>query len=242
MRYRDLFENSIKRRNKNNPLDIQLLIQKSFSLSKEKFWIDKNKKITDRSGLQKFYRYFNRLSKDEPVQYIINEAEFYSLPFYVKKGVLIPRPETEILVEQVLLLNRNNSRILDIGAGSGAISIAIAKESDCKITAIEKSKQAISILKRNIKSHQLMKKIKIIEGDLFPEKNNYLFDIIVSNPPYISEMDWKGLEDRVKRYEPKLALVGGEKGTELIEKIISGSIKYLKKNGSLLIEIGYDQS
>jgi len=242
--YKDLFENSIKRKNtikSINPIDIQLLIQNAFSLSKEKYWILKHETIKNSSALQKYYRYFNRLNKGEPLQYIIKETEFYSLPLYVKKGVLIPRPETEILIDEVLKLVDKSENILDIGAGSGAISIALAKNSDANITALEKSPKAILILKKNIAIHQLESKIKIIKADLFPEKKT-LFDIIVSNPPYISEKEWKGLEDNVKKFEPKMALVGGKKGTEIIEKIVSESNKYLKKGGSLLMEIGYDQS
>ncbi len=243
MRYQDLLENSIKRLSgQNNPLDIQILIQRSFSFSKESFWINKNQLITDKSGLQKFYRYFNRLNNGEPVQYIIKETEFYSLPLYVKEGVLIPRPETEILVEQTLKLLDKSSIVLDIGAGSGAISIAIANNSDCPVVALEKSTKALPILKRNINHHHLTDRIKIIKGDLFPPEDDMLFDVVVSNPPYISEKDWNGLDDRVKKYEPKMALVGGEEGTEIIEKIVAGSAKHLKKSGYLLIEIGYDQS
>jgi len=239
--FQDLFTNSIKRVKKNDPLDIQLLIQRSLSLTKEKFWINKNKKITDRAGLQKFYRYLNRLIKGEPVQYILKKTEFYSHSLYIKNGVLIPRPETEIIVEEVLKLVKEGHKILDIGAGSGAISIALAKNSNCHITALETSLHAIPVLKRNIIDHKLNKKIKIIKADLFPDNNDKLFDIIVSNPPYISEKDWEELDNKVKQYEPRLALIGGKKGTEIIEKIVFGSTKYLKKNACLLIEIGFDQ-
>ncbi len=244
MLYKNLFDNSIKRSNtikSIDPIDIQLLIQNVFSLSKEKFWINKNHNITNKSALQKFYRYFNRLKNGEPVQYIIQKTEFYSLLFYVKKGVLIPRPETEILIDEVLKLVDKSENILDIGAGSGAISIALAKNSNANITALEKSKNALPILKRNIAIHRLQSKIKIIKADLFPVGKK-MFDIIVSNPPYISEKEWEGLEDKVKKFEPKMALVGGKKGTEIIGKIVLNTKKYLKKGGSLLIEIGYDQS
>lgn len=244
MQYKELLENSLKRLDRDGggyPLDVQLLIQTAFSLTKEKFWIDKNTKITDKAGLQKFYRYFKRLKKGEPVQYILKKTEFYSLDFYVNKGVLIPRPETEILVEEALRLIDNNSAVLDIGAGSGAISISIAKNSTCSIIALEKSPEAIAILKKNILNHKLSTRIKLLNSDLFPKDKTVLFDVIVSNPPYISEKDWEKLDEKVKKFEPKMALVGGEKGTELIDKIISESKCFLKKKGWLLIEIGYDQ-
>jgi len=245
VQYKELFGNSLKRLNRDRngyTLDVQLLIQHAFSLTKEKFWIDKNKKITDKSGLQKFYRYFNRLKKGEPVQYILKKVEFYSLDFYVNKGVLIPRPETEILVEETLKLIDDNSKVLDIGAGSGAISISIAKNSMCSIIALEKSSEAITILKKNILNHNLSTRIKVLNSDLFPKDKTILFDLIVSNPPYIPEKDWEKLDKKVKKFEPKMALVGGEKGTELIDEIISESKYFLKKRGWLLIEIGYDQS
>jgi len=215
-------------------------MEKAFKLSREQFWINKNQVITDKAGLQKFYRYRRRLLQNEPIAYILKEKEFYGLSFFVDRGVLIPRPETEVLVEQTIKLNNGPVKILDIGSGSGNIAISLALDTDATIVALEKSKKAVSVLKKNIARYNLKGKINLKEGDLFPH-TPALFDIIVSNPPYIPEPEWRQLDPTVRDYEPKEALAAGEDGLSVIRRIIAKAGSFLRSEGRLLMEIGYNQ-
>jgi len=242
VRYIDLLENSLKKINIFiEPIEVQMLIFYSFSLSKEKFFMKKEDEITDIQSLNKFNSYLKRLNDGEPIQYIIGMTEFFSLPIFVDRGVLIPRQDTEMLVEEALKRVEGKFNILDIGAGSGAISLAIAKNSDVLITSVEISEKAIKVFKKNIENLDLKDRINIVKNDLFPNGQK-IFDMILSNPPYISRSDWEKLNKKVREFEPKNALIGGESGTEIIERIVNGAGPYLKKGGFLLIEIGYDQS
>jgi release factor glutamine methyltransferase len=181
----------------------------------------------------------------EPVAYIRGRKEFWSLSLEVNRDVLIPRPDTEIIVEEALDVYRNINfseiRILDIGTGSGAIALALAKEiSNTRITATDISTAALTIAGKNAVTYNLQDKIDFREGDLF-EPVEGIFDIIVCNPPYIQEEEYKELPAGVKDYEPQIALLAGKKGTEFYEKIIFQAVDYLQKNGWLLLEIGAKQ-
>ena len=194
------------------------------------------------------------------MQYVTNKQEFMGLEFYVDENVLIPQPDTEILVEEVIdicknLNAHNNSykdgnneciKILDLCTGSGAIGISIAKNiENSKITLSDISKKALEVAKQNCKNiigytnSENSNKIKIIQSDLF-ENINDKFDIIVSNPPYIKSEVIETLDKEVQN-EPKIALDGGKDGLEIYRRIIDESYKYLKLNGYLALEIGYDQ-
>ncbi|MEN8153857.1 MAG: peptide chain release factor N(5)-glutamine methyltransferase [Acidobacteriota bacterium] len=235
----ELFQISVRDSGK-EPADILIIIEKAFDISKEQFWKQKNSDITNKKLLLKFNRYLKRLIKNEPVAYILGNKEFYSEKFLVNKNVLIPRPETELLVEKVLETTSGSSRILDIGAGSGVISIMIAKKTHAEIVATELDKNAIKVLKKNIQKHNVKSIITPLRKNLFPEKRDK-FDIIVSNPPYLSVEEYDQLPDSIKKYEPEAALIGGEKGDEIIRRIISGALNYLKPGGFLFLEIGFDQ-
>lgn len=241
MLYSELFTSAIKKLNKNElPAAVEILLEKSFGLSRTQFWLKKNQPIRNPNGLRKFRRLFARLLKNEPLAYILGEKEFYSHNFAVSPAVLIPRPETELLVEKALQLLPSSARILDIGAGSGNIAIILALNSNATITALEKSKLALAVLKKNIVHFDLQEKVMAIGGDFFPAQP-VLFDMIVSNPPYLSQRDWQHTTPGIKLFEPKAALVAGPAGTEALEKIIAGVPRYLKPGGHLLLEIGQGQ-
>ncbi len=221
-------------------LEIQILIERSFNLSRTQFWMKKQSKITDKNGLIKFYRYLKRLNTGEPLAYILRERHFFSETFYINRNVLIPRPDTELLVEKALESMPHPAKILEIGAGCGNIAISIATRTHSRVVATEKSKKAFYVLKKNIHLHHLEAKVLALNTDLFPENKNG-FNLIISNPPYISEKEWNTLPINIKNFEPRLALVAGPAGIEIIEKIILKSPSYLKPSGLLLLEIGYNQ-
>jgi release factor glutamine methyltransferase len=242
VRYSDLFQNAVKRLNSpEQAADIQLLLQKAFNLTATDYWIHKNDTIHNSNGVRKFRRYLDRLERHEPIAHIFNEKEFYSRPFYVNKNVLVPRPETELLVEEAASVLSLPARVLDIGAGSGVISITLALETGATVMALEKSPKAYYVLKKNIAEHNAGSLVIPMKGDLFPRKRERGFDMVVSNPPYLAAHEWEDLSPNVKYYDPKEALVSGESGLEIIEAIIAGAPSVLKSGGHLLMEIGYRQ-
>ncbi len=241
MRYSDLFSNSLKKfKDKDKALDIQVLTEAVFNLTRTEFWTRKNETIKEGTALRKFYRYRARLLKNEPIAYILKKKEFYHLTFYVDKNVLIPRPETEILVEKAIRFIKAPAEILDIGAGSGNIAILLAKHTGSTVTAIENSKKALYVLKKNIKMFNAGDRVIPVYADLFPPAGKK-FDIIVSNPPYIPEAEWRELDPTVRDYEPRAALVAGEDGMAVIRRITAKAKDYLKPGGKLLMETGYNQ-
>ena len=180
--------------------------------------------------------------KGEPVAYIIGEKEFWSLTFEVTPDVLIPRPDTEILVEEVLkLFGREEVRILEIGTGNGAISVALASEREqVSITATDCSPEALAVAGRNALKNNVNKRISFLCGDLFePVRGTY--DIIISNPPYLSEEEFNLLAPGVREYEPRRALVAGLDGTEFHRRLIQGARPFLAEDGWLAMELGAGQ-
>ena len=187
-------------------------------------------------------------STRRPLQYIIKEAEFMGLKLYVSAGAFIPRPETEILVEQAISAAKNIKarplKILDIGTGSGNIAIALTKYiTSCKIIGLDISKKALSVAKKNARHNGAGGLIKFIKSDLFEsiEKLDIKFDIIVSNPPYIPSGDMPALQTEVLS-EPAQALDGGVDGLDYYRKIIAGAPLHLKSDGFLIMELGFGQS
>lgn len=178
----------------------------------------------------------------KPLQYILGEAEFFGLNFEVNGAVLIPRPETEILVEAAIDISRGNSlfNILDIGTGCGCIAVGMAKSLQrVSIDATDISAAALTVARKNAASHGVSGRIRFINADIFPVEG--LYDMIVSNPPYIAVSDMPGLAPEVKE-EPPAALNGGSDGLDFYRRIASGTGRYLKEKGFLIIEIGYGQS
>jgi len=193
-----------------------------------------------------------RRLKREPVQYITGHQEFWSLDFLVSPAVLIPRPETEVLVEEAIKIKKSNllsdsshPKILDLGTGSGAIAITLAKEIEsATIWASDISFDALTVARDNAKHHNLNSRIKFYQGDLWqPFSNSSItFDMIISNPPYIPTDIFQTLPPEVRYYEPRIALDGHENGMHFIKRIIEESGTYLKPGGWLLIEMDPDQT
>ena len=184
----------------------------------------------------------NRRAKSEPIAYILEQKEFWSEKFYVNKNTLIPRPETELLVDELIKIFKNRKlSILDIGTGSGCIIISLL----CSLKqaygiGIDRSRKAIFVAKKNEKKFKLGNRLKIINKPL-ERIFNQKFDLVVSNPPYIQQKDIKNLSEDIRRHEPLLALNGGNDGLDLIKKVIYKSKSILKVNGTLAIEIGNEQ-
>ena len=220
-------------------LDSELLLSKVLDIRREDLLINLHKKI-DKKKFKNYKKLLNKRKNKEPIAYILKKKEFWKLDFYVDESVLIPRPETEIIVEEVLkFYNYNSSKnFLDIGTGTGCITISILKERPkCKATAIDISKKALNVAKFNANMHHLQNKIKFVNIDI--DKFSYnKYDFIISNPPYINIVDIKRLDLGIKLYEPIIALEAGIDGLSKIRKIIRKSRTLLKNNGKLIFEIG----
>jgi len=174
--------------------------------------------------------------------YILEEKEFWSKNFFVNSDTLIPRPETELMVEKCInIFKKKRISILDIGTGSGCILISLLSElKDSKGVGIDISKKALIVAKKNLKIHKMINKIKLYNKSL-DDKFNQKFDLIVSNPPYIRTNEIKNLKEDIKRYEPIIALDGGNDGLDLIKKVIYKTEYILKVKGMLALEIGNEQ-
>ena len=227
---------------KNYSLDSELLLAKELKSTREKIIINLKDKLRPKK-LNHFKEFIIRRQNKEPMAYILNTKEFWKNSFFVNNNVLIPRPETEIIVQEVLnLTNKNSSKqLLDVGTGSGCIILSVIKERPkCYGIAIDISKKALNVAIDNAKIHHLQNKIKFINNDI--DKFNYSkYDIILSNPPYIKNSELIGLESNIKLYEPKIALGAGVDGLREIKKLITKSKKLLKLNGKLIFEIGNNQ-
>ena len=223
-------------------IDAELLLSKVLNKKREYLFLN-NKQNLSNDLLDQFKVLLNRRKQKEPIAYILNQKEFWKNSFYVDRNVLIPRPDTEILVEEVIKIYNKDRRlsVLDIGTGSGCIIISILKERQkFKGTAIDISKKAIKIAKFNAKIHHLSNRIKFYKSSV----DNFFkgkYDLIVSNPPYINSLKLKYLEKDILGYEPIQALKGGLDGFNVFYKIIKKSSKLLKKGGKLVLEIGFDQ-
>jgi len=188
---------------------------------------------------KKYFSLIERRNEKEPVQYITGKTYFYGLEFFCDKSVLIPRFDTEVLVEEVIKRAPKNSELLDLCTGSGCIAICVKHErEDIAVSASDISKEALLVAEKNKDRYNL--DIKLIRSDLF-ENIDKKFDIIVSNPPYIPTKVISGLEDKVKDFEPKGALDGGEDGLDFYKVIAKEAVNYLKDESILIMEIGFDQ-
>jgi release factor glutamine methyltransferase len=222
--------------------DAELLLMRT--LGKDRAWLltHPDAPIAP-SHLAQYKTWINRRQKHEPIQYILGEQEFYGLTFHVTSDVLIPRPETEHLVEAALERLPGNTplRIADIGTGSGIIAIALAhKLPQAKITALDISKAALAVAKENAARHNLTDRIDFRQSDLLEAAPGEMFDAIVSNPPYVATTE--ELEAQVRDYEPKTALYAGETGLDIYRRLIPQAKAALKPEGWLLMEIGHGQS
>ena len=223
-------------------LDTELLLSKAINSTREMLLINLNNKIK-KNNFETYKKLILRRRNNEPIAYILKKKEFWKYTFRVSKEVLIPRPETEIIVNNVLKLSNSNSKknILDVGTGSGCILISIIKERPKFYgTGIDICKKALKLAISNAKMHHIENKIKFINIDI-DKFNYYKYDFIVSNPPYIKKIDLMRLDKDVRCYEPLLALNGGLDGLRNIEKLIAKSKKLLKNNGKLIFEMGNNQ-
>ena len=222
---------------KNNP---DLIIALSYLIDKSKSFIYLNQDFTLNEETSYDLKIIEqKLAKGEPLQYAIGHWDFFGLDLLVDKRALIPRFETEILVEYILDSSINKKSILDIGTGTGAISLALANNLDeSKVIGVDISDEALSLADEN-KKRLALDNVNFLKSDLFTNVNEK-FDLVVSNPPYISEEDYKSLDKKLF-YEPKTALVGGIDGLDFYKDIIKEASNYLNDDGHLIFEIGYDQ-
>ena len=226
---------------RSHKLDTEILLSKTLGKKREDVLINLNQKINKQQILE-FKAYINRRFLSEPIAYILKEKEFWSKVFNVNKSTLIPRPETELMVEQLVKIYKEKSIfILDIGTGSGCILISLLSELTKSFgIGLDISKKALLVAEQNAQKHNLEHSIKFYKRS-FEQIENYKFDLIVSNPPYIQSKELKNLNDDIKKYEPKIALDGGNDGLDVIKKVIFKAKDILKLNGLLAIEIGNEQ-
>ena len=226
----------------NPQLDSEILLSNSIKRDKKHIILNP-KEVLNSEQLGKFKSLIERRKKGEPIAYIINKKEFWKDEFFVNKDVLIPRPDSELIIEQVLKIYSKDDQlqILDIGTGSGCILLSILKErSNFYGTGIDISKKSINVSKFNAKQLNLTNRVKFFHSSV-DNFNNGKYDIIVSNPPYIEQLSLKYLEKDVVNFEPKLALSGGFDGFSKIRKVINKTSTLIKKNGKFILEIGFNQ-
>ena len=223
-------------------LDTEILMAKALGSNRE-YIILNNKKILNNDSLDYFKRLIKERARGKPIAYLINKKFFWDYEFYINKNTLIPRPDTEIIIEESLRLTKHKDKInvLDIGVGSGCILLTILKErKNFYGTGIDISKKSLDICKINAKNLNIESRVKFYKTDIDKfVKGKY--DLVVSNPPYIKSCDLKYLERDVVNFEPKLALDGGLDGLSKIRKVINKSSELIKKNGKFILEIGFDQ-
>ena len=235
--------NTLKQSGVSNPqLDCEILL--SNSINKDKKYIILNpKQILNDGQLSDFKSLIEKRKKGEPIAYLINKKEFWNNEFFVNKDVLIPRPDTELIIEEVLKIYSKNThlQVLDIGTGSGCILLSILKERKYFYgTGIDISKKSINVSKFNAKKLNLENKVKFFHSSV----DNFTvgkYDLVVSNPPYIELVNLKYLEKDIVNFEPKLALSGGFDGFSKIRKVINKANCLIKKNGKFILEIGFNQ-
>ncbi len=222
-------------------LDSEILLSRVLNKSREELLINLKQKIKPRE-ISNFLKLIDRRSSKEPIAYILEEKEFWSKSFLVSKNTLVPRPETELMVEKIVkIFKKKDIFILDIGTGTGCILLSILSElENSKGTGIDISSKAIQIARANSRKHKLTERTKFCKRSLDDIYHNK-FDLIVSNPPYIKRKDIKNLNEDIKKFEPKLALDGGNDGLDVIKKVIYKSRNILKIKGMLALEIGNEQ-
>ncbi|MDB9736504.1 peptide chain release factor N(5)-glutamine methyltransferase [Candidatus Pelagibacter sp.] len=226
----------------NPQLDSEILLSNLIKRDKKHIILNP-KEILNSEQLGKFNSLIERRKKGEPIAYLINKKEFWKDEFFVNKDVLIPRPDSELIIEQVLKIYSKDDQlqILDIGTGSGCILLSILKErSSFYGTGIDISKKSINVSRYNAKQLNLTNRVKFFHSSV-DNFNNGKYDIIVSNPPYIKQLSLKYLEKDVVNFEPKLALNGGFDGFSKIRKVIYKTSILIKKNGKFILEIGFNQ-
>ena len=233
----------LKNNNVESPkLKARLLLQYILKKTRQYIIVYDNKDISKKEQFEYFIN-IEKLTKGVPLQHITHLQEFMKMDFFVDENVLIPRPDTEILVEETIKIAQRMKapKILDLCTGSGAIAISIAKNvSNAEIYAVDISEKALKVARKNAERLEVVKKVKFIKSNLFNEIGKNKFDIIVTNPPYIKKEDIQYLSDEVQN-EPLLSLDGGLDGLDFYSKILNQAIDYMKFDGYICMEIGYNQ-
>ena len=223
-------------------LDAEILMAKSIEKDRKYIILNNNQNIKE-ENLRYFKDLINERSKKKPVAYLTNKKFFWNSEFFVTLDTLIPRPDTELIIEQILKItkHKNKLNILDVGVGSGCILLSILKEKkNFYGTGIDVSKNCLNISKINAVNLEVNSRVRFFKSNV-DKFNLGKYDLIVSNPPYINKHDLKYLERDVVNFEPRLALDGGLDGLSEIRKVIKKSSELIKKNGKFILEIGYDQ-
>ena len=223
-------------------LDAELLMTKVIKKEREYIILNNNEDLKI-NNLKYYQRLIEERLKRKPIAYITNKKFFWKYEFLVTKDTLIPRPDSELLVEKVIELtqNKNKKNILDIGTGSGCILLSILKEKkNFSGTGIDISKNCLNISKINAKRLKVDNRVKFYKSDV-DKFTSGKYDLIISNPPYIKKVDLKYLEKDVINYEPELALNGGSDGLSIIRKVVNKSSELIKRNGKFILEIGFNQ-
>tara|TARA_B100000242_G_scaffold289351_1_gene259050 strand:- start:384 stop:1226 length:843 start_codon:yes stop_codon:yes gene_type:complete len=223
-------------------LDCEILMSKALNKSRKFIIMNPNEKINDYE-YRKFKKLISSRSNNKPIAYIVGKKSFWKYNFNVSEKVLIPRPDTEILIEQVLKIFKKKESInfLEIGIGSGCIILSILKEKKSFLgRGIDVCKESLKVCKDNANKLNLFNRLKLFKSDI---DNFHLgkYDLIISNPPYIKNLDFKNMDDEVVKFEPKIALNGGLDGLSEIRKVIKKSSELIKIHGKLILEIAHDQ-
>ena len=229
-------------------LSAELLLSHVLGLKRIELYTQFERIVTGQQ-LDLLHGLVQRASQNEPIAYLVGKTEFYSLELNVTPACMIPRPETELLVERAIefLRTRNGKQfVCDLCTGSGCIAVAIARNyPDCQIIATDISDAALSVAAKNIEKHRLKERIRLLCGDLFdpimPQLDVEKFDLIVCNPPYVSAAEFEKLGKNVKDYEPKLSLFAGDDGLDIYRRIIERVSTFLKSDAAVMLEIGYNQ-
>jgi release factor glutamine methyltransferase len=235
-----------RRGNKSARLDAELLLGEALGLDRIKLIVEAERPLAD-GELTRYRQLIKRRRVGEPIAYILGRREFFALPLLVDRRVLIPRPDTEILVETALSGTRDRhlyGRMLDLCTGSGCVAIAFAKERPTwRVTAVDLSPDAAAVARENARRVGVVHNLGILEGDLFaPLPGGAQFELITANPPYIPSADLAGLEADVRDFEPHLALDGGADGLLITRRLVAGALPYLSPGGLLALEGGFDQA
>ncbi len=228
-------------------VNAELLLSHVINKPKLELYLNGNQFLT-RKQEREYNKLIQERVKGRPLQYILGETEFYGLKLKVNKNVLIPRPETEILVENVINFFKDRKeklQIIDWGTGSGNIAIALAKNLNCFVCALDISKSALKIAKKNAVLNDVSSRVKFLHGDNFRKMDKKLkgkIDVIVSNPPYVKKTDFKKLPQEIKNFEPKVALLSPQNGLFYLHKIIKAAKLFLKPSGLMALEIALGQA
>ena len=223
-------------------LDSEILMSKVVKEERDYVILNQSKSLSN-SQLINYRKLINERSRGKPISYLVGKKEFWKYEFYIEEGVLIPRPDTEVIIEQTLNLSKNKSKlkVLEVGIGSGCILLSILKEKKNFFgTGIDISKKCIDISRINSYKLGLQNRIKFFKTDV-DNFNHGKYDLIISNPPYIKKLELRYLEKDIIAFEPKIALDGGLEGISEIRKIINKSSELIKIGGKLILEIAFDQ-